>query len=225
MRRHRGGRGRGGVDEHHAGDLVGILRGVAHHVQAAEGMPGQHVGAGDVRSVEQRVQGGRDLRAVGRRPGGVTPSASGSVVDADPGVAGHVGRDPTEGRCGSPAAGLEDHGRSTCSRCTPGEADMAPHRPIDRAWRRWVSIDRPMVSISPGEREQHEDGQHRVEQPSAGPAVAGPAWRGRRPRPPERAVRAARPSRACPPVHRVGRARARRQAPWTAAGAYAHPCG
>ena len=70
----------------------GVLGGVGECVETPEGVAGQHVGAGHVRALEQGVQIGGDLGGVLGGVGGVAPSAAGTVVDADAGVAG-------DGRC------------------------------------------------------------------------------------------------------------------------------
>ena len=88
----------GGVDQHHAGDLVGVAGGEGEHVEAAEGVAGQHVGSWHVSALQQRVQVGRDLGAVLGGVGGLAPAATGAVVDADPGVAGDGRGDPPEVR-------------------------------------------------------------------------------------------------------------------------------
>ena len=187
--------GGGGVDEDEAGDLPGILRGVRPHVQAAEGMPGQHVRTRDVCAVQQPVEIGRDLRTIGRTRGRITPATPRPVVHAHSAVAGHGGRDQPHRRRGAAATGLQDHGRAAGAGALQVESvrshvhELTAHG--DRGCGR--STDRLVPSA---EGEEHQDDQHRVQQPRPGPAVqlapgAGPDpdhqdHQGRRPDPPER---------------------------------------
>ena len=90
------GFGCGGVQEHHAGDLVGELGGEALDVQAAERVTGQHVRPGNLGPFEQRVQVRGNVGAVLRAVRCVAPAATGAVVHADSGVAGHGRGNPAE---------------------------------------------------------------------------------------------------------------------------------
>ena len=80
--------GCGGVQQHQAGDLVGVLGGEGEDVEAAEGVTGQHVGPGNVGAVQQRVQVGGGLHGVLGTVGRVAPTFAGAVVHADPAVLG-----------------------------------------------------------------------------------------------------------------------------------------
>ena len=121
-----GGCGFGGVHQDQSGDVVGVLGGVAAHVEPAERMPRQHVGPGDTGVVQQGVQVGGDPGTVLGAVGGVAPAATGAVIHADPGVAGHGGGDQCQRRGHLARAGLEDHSRSA----RPGAAQVHPV-PVD----------------------------------------------------------------------------------------------
>ena len=71
------GRG-GGVDQHQAGDLVGVTGGEDQGVQAAEGVARHDIGSGNVPALQQGMQVGGDLGAV---LGGVS-APCGRVSDA-----------------------------------------------------------------------------------------------------------------------------------------------
>ena len=104
----RAGLGCGGVQKHHAGDLIGELRGEALDVEAAERVTGQHVRAGNVGAFEQRVQVRGNVGAVLRAVRCVAPAAAGAVVHADCGVAGHNRRNPPEVRGGRAATRFQN---------------------------------------------------------------------------------------------------------------------
>ena len=122
----RAGFGCGGVEQHHAGDLVGELRGEALDVQAAERVTGQHVRPGNVGASKQRVQVRGDVVTVLRAVGGVAPAATGAVVHADSWCRGprpaqsSRGRRRTRRRPGSrTTVGLPEPVQYRCSRCPP----------------------------------------------------------------------------------------------------------
>src|SRR4029078_3290107 len=102
------GLGCGGVEQHQAGDLVGVLGGEDLHVQSPERVAGQHIRPGNVGALEQRVQVGGDRGPVLRPVAGVAPAAASAVVDTDSGVLGDRGGDPTHVGGGAAAARFED---------------------------------------------------------------------------------------------------------------------
>jgi hypothetical protein len=81
-RQDRTGLGCGGVQKHETGGVVRELGGEALDVEAAEGVAGEHVGAGDPGALEQRVQVGGDLHTVLWAVSSVAPAPAGPVVDA-----------------------------------------------------------------------------------------------------------------------------------------------
>ena len=100
--------GAGAVQEHHAGDLLGVPGGVGHGVGAAGRVPDQHEGAGLAGRGEQGVQvlgGGHAVLGV---LASFAPALSGAVVGADPGGVGRPGRDPGPGG-GDLAQAVEEH--------------------------------------------------------------------------------------------------------------------
>ncbi|HET9562161.1 MAG TPA: hypothetical protein VFP01_08645 [Propionibacteriaceae bacterium] len=77
-------------------DLIRKLRGEAEYVQAAERVTGQHVRAGNVGAVKQRVQVSGNVGTVLGAVRCVAPAATGAVIHADFAVAGYGRRNPTE---------------------------------------------------------------------------------------------------------------------------------
>ena len=102
--------GGGGVDEHHAGDLVGVPGCEGQGVEPAEGVAGDDVGAGDVRAVEQRVEVGGDRKGILGAAGVLAPPSAGPVVDADPRLVGDGLGDPAQVGGHLAAAGLDHDG-------------------------------------------------------------------------------------------------------------------
>ena len=80
------------VQQHQAGDLLGVAGGVRHRVGPAGGVPDQHVGAVLAGLGEERVQVLGRLDAVPGARGLVAPALSGTVVGADPGGRRRRGR-------------------------------------------------------------------------------------------------------------------------------------
>ena len=81
------------VEQHHAGDLVGVLGGVGHDVRAAGGVADEHVGTRFVCTCEQCVEVGGDGEPVLWGVDVVAPALAGAVVGADPGRATQFGGD------------------------------------------------------------------------------------------------------------------------------------
>ena len=211
-RQGRAGLGCGGVEEHQAGDLVGELRGEGLDVEAAEGVAGQHVGPGNVRAVEQRVQVGGDLGTVLWSVGGVAPASAGAVVHADCGVAGDRRRDPGEIGGDPTLTWFQDDGRAPCAGAVQVEPVAAD---VDQLAGRRVGPgveglpDRLVAATHRGER-QH--GKNRGQQPPGAPAVQLPAdpgehpdhehEQGRRPRPAEHVLHRGGPAECSDPDDR-----------------------
>ena len=101
--------GAGAVEQHHAGDLLGVLVGVGHGVRAADGVPDQ-----DVRARARRLPpAGRAGPAAAVDPvlgcsRVVAPSLAGAVVGADPGGGADPVDDAGPGR-GELAEAVEEH--------------------------------------------------------------------------------------------------------------------
>ena len=93
-----------------SGDVVGILGGEGEHVEAAEGVAGQHVGSRNVSALQQGVEVGRYLRAVLGAVSGLAPAVTCAVVDADAGLLGDGRGDPPEIRRHQAGTRFENHG-------------------------------------------------------------------------------------------------------------------
>ena len=124
---------RGGIEQRHAGDLVGVAGGEREHVEPAEGMARQHVRSGNLAALQQRVQVGRDLQAVLRSVRGLAPSTTRTVVDADPGVSGYRRSDPPETRGHRRRRPARAPPWDCPIRCSSGAGGARPRRSTDRA--------------------------------------------------------------------------------------------
>ena len=100
--------GAGAVQQHHAGDLLGVPGGVGHRVRAAGGVSDQDEGAGLAGCGEQRVQVRRGLEAVLGVGGVLAPALPGAVVGAHPGGLGDLADDPAPGG-GDLGEAVEEH--------------------------------------------------------------------------------------------------------------------
>jgi hypothetical protein len=124
------GYGRGGVQQHHAGNLVGTGGGEGEDVQAAEGVTGEHVGPGNVCawSIQQSVEVGCCLDGVLWTVGRVAPASTSTVVHADPGVTRDDRRYPPHRGGDLTQAWLQDH----CGAAGAGAVRVQPmHAHID----------------------------------------------------------------------------------------------
>ena len=161
--------GRGGVDEHQAGDLVGVVGREGERVEAPEGVAGHDVRAHDTGPVEQGVQVGRDREGILGTVGVLAPAPARTVVDADRRVALDALRDPAEVGGHLAATGLDDHGGAAGSaaaevQAVPADVDQATRH---RRRRRHRRADGLVGAADAGEAHGSD---HRVEQPARDPA-------------------------------------------------------
>ena len=159
-----------GVDQHHASNLGGVLGGVGECVETPEGVAGQHVGARHVRALQQGVQIGGDLGGVLGGVGGVAPSAAGTVVDADAGVAGDGGCYPAHRRGRHAGARLEHDGGTAGAGAVQVQA-VSSH--VDQLARHLVVRCRSgenRFGAGP-DRDDGEKDDHRVEEPAPEPTA------------------------------------------------------
>ena len=121
------------------------------------------------------MQVGRDLHAVLRGVRRLTPSATRTVVDADPGVSRHRRSDPPERRR-HPAGARDEHDRGTARpgtvqvQAVPTDVDQPTGHRVRPGIRR---LPDGLVATTDGRQPQQCD--HRVEQPSPNPAPQLPA--------------------------------------------------
>ena len=104
--------GAGAVQQHHAGDLLGVRRGVGHGVGAADGVPDQHVRSCSPAAASSGVQVPSGGHAVLGARDVVAPALPGAVVGADPGGGADRVGDPGPGG-GELAHAVEEHDRGS----------------------------------------------------------------------------------------------------------------
>jgi hypothetical protein len=122
------GYGRGGVQQHHAGNLVGTGGGEGEDVQAAEGVTGEHVGPGNVCAWSSRVWRSVVVwtASCGPSAGSLQPRPARSSTQTLVSRARTGAIHPIAGR---PHPGLAPRPLWGCrSRCSSGAADACPHR-------------------------------------------------------------------------------------------------
>jgi DNA-binding CsgD family transcriptional regulator len=109
-------------------------------------VPDHHQRTGHVRPFQQDVQIGGDLIAVLRIGGGFAAAAAGAVVDADPGVRGDGGANPSPGRRGFPEAGPGSLSAAQLSGQQPLPVDLPLTQGVQR-----VFLDRSRRGSAPAQ--------------------------------------------------------------------------
>jgi hypothetical protein len=170
------------VDQHHGGDLVGVLQCKHAHVFATKRVPHQHVGACDACVGEERVQLAGDLAGGARLWAWVAPAHAGAVVGTHAGAAAKRWLDeiPIERRAAEPGV---EHDRRAARADT---LDMQPvATDVNQLAGRGIATRIPRrgdrLVAGPGQREHGDQSKQRGQRASDPaqyplPAVPGRGW-------------------------------------------------
>ena len=121
--------------------------------------------------MQQRVEVGRDLRAVLRFVGGIAPPATGTVVDTDTGVAGHGRGDPSHVRRHLACAGLEHHRRCAGASAVQVQFVSADVDQLTGHLMRCGICRCTHGGVTAADRGRGQYHHHRVEKPASGAAT------------------------------------------------------